>query len=134
MKSTVRLGMPVFWPCGYAMGGPYGECSILNRPPFFDSLHSVGGSVRKGLCFMPCLSCASDNQAEFSAEMIIHFSGLKNLDKLGVWAFPRLLVCLDCGSSRFSIPRTDLALLASGTPAREPLCVSDKQRVAVPIR
>ena len=63
---------------------------------------------------MSCLSCGSGNQAEFSAEMIIHFSGLKNLDKPGVWAFPKLLVCLDCGSSRFTTPKTDLALLARG--------------------
>jgi hypothetical protein len=33
---------------------------------------------------MPCEVCASSNQAEFSAEMIIHFSGLKNVDKPGV--------------------------------------------------
>jgi hypothetical protein len=44
--------------------------------------------------------------------MIIHFPDFKDLDKPGVWAFPKLLVCLDCGSSRFTIPKTDLALLA----------------------
>jgi hypothetical protein len=63
---------------------------------------------------MSCLSCASGNQAEFSAEMIIHFSGLKNLDKPGVWVFPKLLVCLDCGFSRFTTPESELALLARG--------------------
>jgi hypothetical protein len=72
---------------------------------------------------MSCLSCASGNQAEFSTEMIIHLSGLKNLDKPGVWVFPNLLVCLDCGSSRFTTPKTDLELLARGTAAREaPMC------------
>jgi hypothetical protein len=34
---------------------------------------------------MSCLSCASDHQAEFSAEMIVHPSGLTNLDNPGVW-------------------------------------------------
>jgi len=29
---------------------------------------------------MTCRICSSDNQAEFAAEMVIHFSGLKNLD------------------------------------------------------
>jgi hypothetical protein len=65
---------------------------------------------------MYCPSCQSSNQAEFSAEMIIHFSGLKNIDKPGVWVFPKVSVCLDCGFSRFSTPKTELALLATGTP------------------
>jgi hypothetical protein len=67
---------------------------------------------------MVCRSCASSNHGEFSAEMIIHFSGLRNLDKPGVWAFPKIVVCLDCGSSRFTIPKTDMALLAEGAPAK----------------
>jgi hypothetical protein len=36
-----------------------------------------------------------------------------NVDK-PPWLFPKLLVCLDCGSSRFSVPEKELALLASG--------------------
>jgi hypothetical protein len=58
---------------------------------------------------------------EFVAEMIIHFSfsGLKDLDKPGVWVFPKVLVCLDCGSSQFTVPESELALLATGTPTRE---------------
>jgi hypothetical protein len=65
---------------------------------------------------MYCPSCQSRNQAEFTAEIIIHFSGLKNIDKPGVWVFPKVSVCLDCGSSRFATPKTELALLATGTP------------------
>jgi len=30
----------------------------------------------------------------------------------GVFVFPKVSVCLDCGSSRFSIAETELALLA----------------------
>jgi hypothetical protein len=52
---------------------------------------------------MSCLLCASDNQEEFTAEMIIHFSGLKNLDEPGIWASSKLLICLDCGFSHFTI-------------------------------
>lgn len=66
---------------------------------------------------MSCISCPSDNQAELAAEMIIHFSGLKHLDNPGVWLFPKLLVCLDCGFSRFNIPEAALPLLASGAAA-----------------
>jgi hypothetical protein len=40
--------------------------------------------------------------------MIIHFAGLKNLDNPGVWAFPNLLICLDCGFSSFTAPHAEL--------------------------
>jgi hypothetical protein len=63
---------------------------------------------------MSCLSCATGNLSEFSAEMIIHFPDFKDLDKPGVWAFPKLFVCLDCGFSWFTTPKTELALLAGG--------------------
>jgi hypothetical protein len=35
--------------------------------------------------------------------MILHFSGIKNLDEPGVWIFPKLFVCMDCGYSHFTI-------------------------------
>jgi len=47
--------------------------------------------------------------------MIIHFSGLRNIDNPGILAFPKVLVCLDCGFSQFTISNTELALLASPT-------------------
>jgi hypothetical protein len=56
-------------------------------------------------------SCASTNQREFSAEIMIHFSGLKNLDMPAVLVFPRVLVCLDCGSSQFTLSEVDLSQL-----------------------
>jgi hypothetical protein len=46
--------------------------------------------------------------------MIIHFSGLEGLDKPGVFVFPRLLVCTDCGRTGFTVPETALAELANG--------------------
>jgi len=63
---------------------------------------------------MTCLSCQSVKQAELTAEMLIHFPGSKYLDKPGVWLFPNLLVCLDCGFSRFTVPETALASVAEG--------------------
>ena len=42
---------------------------------------------------MACVLCASGNEAEFPVEMIIHFSGLKNVDNPGVWLFPKFLIC-----------------------------------------
>jgi len=59
-----------------------------------------------------CQLCVSGNQAELGTEMIIHFSGLKDLDKPGVVVSPRLLVCLECGFSQFPVPESALAQLA----------------------
>ncbi len=61
---------------------------------------------------MAC-KCAG-HQSEFSSETCIHFSGLKNLDKPGVFLYPKLLVCLDCGSTSFTVPQTQLSLLWEG--------------------
>jgi hypothetical protein len=47
--------------------------------------------------------------------MMIHFSGLRNIDHPGILAFPKVLVCLDCGGSQFTISNAELALLASPT-------------------
>jgi hypothetical protein len=66
---------------------------------------------------MTCLSCQSAKQAELLAETLIHFPGLKNIDKPAVWLFPRLLVCLDCGASQFMVPEQKLAMIAIGTVA-----------------
>jgi hypothetical protein len=59
------------------------------------------------------------NQVEFSAEMVVHLGGLKNLDKSGVMLFPKVLVCLACGSSQFAVTKADVALLASDFPNTE---------------
>jgi hypothetical protein len=63
---------------------------------------------------MCCELCQSGSQAEFAAEMMIHFSGLQNIDNPGIPAFPKIAVCLDCGFSRFSITDPELSLLADG--------------------
>ena len=66
-----------------------------------------------------CTSCTSSNQTEFPAEVNIHFPGcLRNSDTVGVFVFPRLLVCLECGSSSFMTPAPQLVQLRA---ADEPL-------------
>lgn len=62
-----------------------------------------------------CPLCGSVNVAKSAAEMIIHFRGRRNVDIPGVWVFPKLLVCLDCGFSQFNVPESELALLARDT-------------------
>lgn len=61
---------------------------------------------------MMCPLYASANQAEFTAEINIHFHGRENIDNPGVLVFPKLFVCLDCGSSLFITPGTELSQLA----------------------
>ena len=63
---------------------------------------------------MSCRLCSSPNEAEFTAEMMIHFSGRKHLENPGVLALSEILVCLDCGSTRFRIAETELNLLREG--------------------
>jgi hypothetical protein len=68
---------------------------------------------------MTCAFCASGNQAEFTAEINVHFRGLENINRPGVLVFPKLLVCFNCGSTLFSIPETELKQLARRPGKRE---------------
>jgi len=74
---------------------------------------------------MHCSLCQSSNQAEFTTEMMIHFRGLRKLTDSAVLVFPKVLVCLNCGFSRFTTPKTDLARLAGDNLRTE---VSTQQR------
>lgn len=64
---------------------------------------------------MPCTSCGSGNQSKFAAEVDIHHTGLKNLNRQTVLEFADLVVCLDCGCSLLTIPKDKLAFLTGGT-------------------
>lgn len=66
---------------------------------------------------MPCRSCGSVNQSKFSGEMAIHFPGLRNIDKPVVWAFPTIVVCLDCGTAEFTLTEAELRQLATSKAA-----------------
>ena len=59
-----------------------------------------------------CKLCSSDNQSTFKTEMNFHFSGRDGWVKPSVWAFPEILVCLDCGFSEFVVAETELRALA----------------------
>jgi hypothetical protein len=62
---------------------------------------------------MHCASCQSSDLERFSTEMMIHSSGEENIGDPGILAFQKVLVCLSCGFSEFTIPVNDLMLLAS---------------------
>jgi hypothetical protein len=63
---------------------------------------------------MNCPLCASRNQAEFPAEIALHFPGLANWDKPHVFIFPQALVCLECGFLQCEIPENQLRELREG--------------------
>jgi hypothetical protein len=66
---------------------------------------------------MSCELCSSTNLAEFSVEMMIHLSARRSVEDPGVLAFPKVLVCLHCGASRFSLPEDLLRVLRNETGA-----------------
>jgi len=63
-----------------------------------------------------CKVCQSCNERIVYAEIALHFSGLEGLNKPIVWVFPKVSVCLDCGSSEFKVPERELQVLATGKP------------------
>ena len=73
---------------------------------------------------MDCRNCGSAKQKEFPSEVNIHPPrGLKYLSNPCVFAFPQLLVCLDCGFTEFVLEETERGELAqhySGEIAAEP--------------
>lgn len=62
---------------------------------------------------MSCRACTSDHQRSFPSEINIHFPGLQNATKSTVWAFPSLLVCLQCGFTECSLTEREMKELDS---------------------
>lgn len=63
-----------------------------------------------------CKACQSENQSTFSGEVAVHFPGLQGLEKPIVWVFPKISVCLNCGSAEFAISEKELQVLRTGSP------------------
>ena len=63
---------------------------------------------------MTCKTCSSEEVREFNGEIALHFPGLDGLTKPIVWVFPKVLVCLDCGSTNFVIPEGGIKVLKEG--------------------
>jgi hypothetical protein len=59
---------------------------------------------------MLCPRCASDTH-EFGASINLCFEGLKNVHVPGFLISTKILVCLKCGLSGFTIPETELVRL-----------------------
>jgi hypothetical protein len=57
---------------------------------------------------MSCRVCGSKNQSRFATEIAIHLPGPSTPH---VFLFPRIVICLDCGFTEFSISETELPRL-----------------------
>jgi hypothetical protein len=60
---------------------------------------------------MMCANCSLSALAEFPAEIMIHCVGTEKINFPGVLMFPKLFVCLECGSTQFVIPQAELPQL-----------------------
>ncbi|MGO8986050.1 MAG: hypothetical protein ACLQFM_14800 [Terriglobales bacterium] len=60
---------------------------------------------------MSCRSCTSRNQTRFVAEISVHILGIENIERPAVLVFPKLLTCMDCGFTEFTMAENDLQLL-----------------------
>jgi hypothetical protein len=69
---------------------------------------------------MSCRAYTSNSHTQFGSEIIIHFSGLKNLDKPTVMVFPKIMVCLDCGLTEFFVPEEGLRRLGERVAVSTP--------------
>jgi len=48
------------------------------------------------------------------ARPLVHFPGREGLDKPIVWVFPKLVVCLHCGLTEFTVPQDETRILREG--------------------
>ena len=67
---------------------------------------------------MSCTRCLSLHQTELNSEINLHFRGLPNLGEPGIFVFPKILVCLDCGLSEFVIEKRELAQIGEKSITR----------------
>lgn len=75
---------------------------------------------------MPCKQCASEKRGHFNGEVALHFPGLGGLSKPIVWVFPRVTVCLSCGSAEFEVPQGEVTVLATGVPVPGAVVLRDQ--------
>jgi hypothetical protein len=70
---------------------------------------------------MSCARCLSLHETELNAEINLHFRGLANLGDPGIFVFPKILVCLDCGLSQFVVEKRELAQIVKRSAKRRVL-------------
>jgi hypothetical protein len=69
-----------------------------------------------------CEACGSTSLDQYTSEICIHFPGVNSLEKVSVLAFPKLVICLDCGFTRSTLSHEELQPLREEKAAHaEPL-------------
>jgi len=58
-----------------------------------------------------CKSCASSNLIELNSAICLHSTGTRGLTKDAIFAFPKLVVCLDCGATQLTLSAAELQLV-----------------------
>jgi hypothetical protein len=67
---------------------------------------------------MSCTRCLSLHETELNTEINFHLHGLANMDDSGIFVFPKVLVCLDCGLSQFVVEEQELAQIVERSARR----------------
>jgi hypothetical protein len=75
----------------------------------------IDGALSSDRGPMPCDLRSSTKLAEFTVEMMIHLNASRSVEDPGVLAFPKVLICLNCGASRFTTPDGELRILRERT-------------------
>jgi len=64
---------------------------------------------------MSCTSCGSKDAPKFNGEVALLLPGPVGVEPtLFLWS--DVVVCLVCGAGQFSVPKSELPILAKGTP------------------
>jgi len=69
---------------------------------------------------MACTVCLSRNQIEMNTEINIHYGGPADYGDPGIFLYPKVMVCLDCGVSQFTVGEDALAQIAAHTGSQKP--------------
>jgi hypothetical protein len=60
---------------------------------------------------LACKAYGSNKQREFNGEIAVNVP--KGSEPTIVWVFPKVLVCLNCGSAEFQVPQEELRALGN---------------------
>ena len=80
---------------------------------------------------MACTGCLSRNQVEMNTEINIHYSSVAYPGNPGIFVFPTVMICLDCGVSQFTVDEDELAQIVANS--QKPEAASVKSFKQIPI-
>jgi len=75
---------------------------------------------------LPACPVNPANQGQFNGEIAIHFPGVEGLNKITVWVFPKLQICLSCGFAAFTVPERELRALQQGSAIQDAVAWFEK--------